>query len=388
MVRTGYGRSVDARGGLRAGGLPAHRRASATFRAALVVILLAVLVGACNTSKRPEADLGAFEVDDPVVLVGAAQRTAALDYRYRSVLSVEGGEGSVAELGEVLDVTGMTRVLDIRGIVAGDDRAIKVKTSLIAGYLDGLDADLPLDPVGLQTEARRIDGTWYVRAPRTLLTTLLQEVGAELPVDSQALDHLVSGWVRVDPEGSADALADVGRWALLDSEVLQRALDPIDLLEALAEVDEITSAPGTFDGEEVTVVRGTVLLQASPQGSDRTEPVGLASTTSVPTGIDAVPVQVEVAIADDGTVRSASYGVTFRDLLGLVVPLDGAGIPGGGEDPFLELRQVVRTTFIEVGATDLRVEPPAVFADVELDRDDRGDDGGSVGSDDPADAGV
>ncbi len=330
-----------------------------------------MLTVACSTSKRPDADPAAFEPGDPAVLAAAARRTAGEEFRYRSVLSVEGGDGDEALIGELLDVTGMTRILDVRGTVAGDDRSVKVKTSLIAGYLDGLDADLPRDPVGLQTEARRVEGTWYVRAPRTLLIAALQRAGAELPGDSELRDQLVSGWVRIDPAGSEETLADVERWTLLDSRALQVAMDPLDLLDALDELDEVEVAPGTFDGEAVTVVRGTARLRPAPapRSDPGADPIGFSTTssttTSTPDHIDDVPVQVEVAIAEDGTVRSASYGMTFRDLLALAVPVADLA-PSGAASPFSELRQVVRTTFSAIGE-DHEVVVPDVYAEVRLD---------------------
>lgn len=321
------------------------------------LVAVALVLSGCATSKRPAADAQSFEPASPDPLVAAAERTGLLDYRYRTVLSVEGGTGVLADLGPVLDAGGLGRALELRGTISGDDRSLHVRTSLVAGLLDGVDGDLPLDPVGLQVEARLIDGTWYVRAPRTLLIAALQEIGARLPADSDVLDQLVSGWVRIDADGSTEALDEISRWVVFESAALQRVLDPVDLLQALTEADEVTAADGTFDDEEVTVYRGTVALEPhEPAEPD-------ASPGSTPGDASGVRVLVEVAVGEDGTVRSASYGVTMHDLLELA---GGVGLPDD-DASFDDLRQVVRTTFSDVGAAELEIEAPAVYETIALD---------------------
>lgn len=329
----------------------------------LALVLLVLVTGACSSTKKPEADAAAFESTDPVILIEAAERTAALPYRFHSTLSVEGGDGALTEVGAVLDAAALTKLLDIKGTVVGDDRELRVKTSVVAGYLDGMDIDLPVDPVGLQTEARRIEGVWYVRAPRTLFIAALQGIGAELPVESAELDHLVSGWVRLDEGARAEDVEAFSRTALLGSDEWQRVLDPVDVLEQLRHATDVESAPGTFEGEEVTVVHATIDFVTGKAGGASE---GDTSTTQAQHD---VPIRIEAAIDEHGRLLSVSYGMTFGDLLGLAVPTVDVSIGGTSGDvgPFAELRQVIRTNFLDVGVGELEVLPPEVFGVVTLD---------------------
>lgn len=336
-----------------------------------LAVAACLLAASCSGTKKPAAS-AEFEAGDPVMLIEAAERTAALPYRYHSTLSIEGGDGGALEdLGELVDMAGMAKLLDIRGTVVGDDRAIRVKTSLVAGYLDALSVDIPLDPIGLQTEARRIDGVWYVRAPRTLIIAALQEVGEALPVEDETYDKILSGWVRIDPGDQSSDMEAFSRTALLGSESLQRVLDPVDILAQLTEVEEVEVAPGVFDEAEVTVVRSTIRFDG-----------------------DGAPIQVEAAVGDDGLLKSVSFGITLEDMVGLVAsPIEpqtestmaqgnasggtttpgrasGAADPSGPSansvDPFVSLRQVIRTNFHFVGSEGVLVEEPEVYSVLEL----------------------
>jgi hypothetical protein len=327
-----------------------------------------LLVASCSGTKKPEADAAAFEVDRPALLVEAAQRTAALPFRYHSTLSVEGGEGTVSDVGAVLDATALTKMLDVKGTVAGDDREVRVKTSLIAGYLDGMDVDLPIDPVGLQTEARRIEGVWYVRAPRTLFIAALQEIGAELPVDSRELDLLVSGWVRLDEGAASDDLDEFSRTALLGSETLQKIFDPVDVLAQLDQVEALEAAPGTFEGQQVTVVQATIDFHWEKDDATSAAAEDAAAVSTIESTRESLPVQVEAAIDDEGRLLSVSYGMTFGDLFAMAVPSVDVSIGGAGGDggTFGELRLVLRTNFLDVGDDAIEVLPPEVFGVADL----------------------
>ncbi len=374
------------------GSVECVQSAMASRRVVPILIACAVLLAACSGTKGAESGSEDFVPGDVSVLREAVERTAAEPYRYHTTLSIEGGDDSVlGTVGDLVEAIGMTKLLDITGTIVGEDRALRVKTSLIAGYLDGLDLNIPVDPIGLQTEARRIDGVWYVRAPRTLITAGLQELGARLPADNDTLDKISSGWVRLDARASHDSMESFSRTALLGSEQLQRVLDPVDLLIEVGSATEMTMADGTFDGEDVTVVRATIGVERDELGTVIDDGGGTATTTTIdelPSDNvlgnnmpdNKVPVRIEVAIGRDGYIRSISYGVAFRDLAGLVVPslrVDAGDSSEG--DAFAELRQSIRTNFLDVGETELRIEPPKVFSVVTLgDNDDEQDDGEPV----------